>query len=103
MSEFKVGDRVRVYGFGDSPEQKPQKGTIETVCENGWLWVQEDQSEDELRCHSKQCRRLKKKERTRIWIPLSDVPSGPGVTVMGATIHSVDPHTNYLEFIEVKK
>lgn len=64
--EFKVGDRVRVYEISD------WKGRVVMIGQQGELYIKPDgfnRPADSVPYHPKQCRKLVKKSRRRIWIP----------------------------------
>lgn len=69
---FQKGDRVRVYA-SVYEELLETVGTIERILENGMVYVEFDKVSEigNASCwaHPRQCRRLVKKERRRVWIP----------------------------------
>ena len=61
MADFKVGDRVRVYGHGGDMGQKNHVGQIVQIHDkSGWVRV-EPLYRTSFWVHPKQCRRLIKK------------------------------------------
>lgn len=63
MTQFKVGDRVRIYGFHIDDAGHVMDRTIDEVCDNGLLGTDGGEY-----VHPKQCRRLVKRERRRVWV-----------------------------------
>lgn len=74
---FEVGERVAVYENASRwvGSIEADKGTVRgTFLPDGVFWVRCDPSENEgapnlLAANAKQCRRLVKKKRRRVWIP----------------------------------
>ena len=106
---FKVGDRVRVFGGsiyaleGRAPSETGYKGTVKYI-QDGWLSVELDnpnKSNDQYLFHPKQCRKLKKKARRRIWLPSSHLER-----VLDAGCGLIDiynkAYESCTEFVEVK-
>ena len=96
MTKFKVGDRVAFYdGIARNT------GTVDEI----------DSTVDAIRVddvwlHAKQCRRLKKKERRRVWLNPEFVPSAyqPKTRAVGTKlVISVTPVPEFIEFVEVKR
>lgn len=101
-SKFKVGDRVRVYGHSDCARES--FGGVVKEIHGAWLKVYSDGG-SLVAAHPKQCRKLVKKERRRVWVNrgyLAQLPNDPG-----GYICSVPPaksiETSYVEFIEVRR
>lgn len=106
MSKFKVGDRVAVYNSDlDMPMRiittliilDQETGRFQIQYNKNYYWV-----------HPNQCRRLKKKERRRIWIYptivdeiLSDHPKESGYRTM--VFNAPREDVGLIEFIEVRK
>lgn len=64
---FKAGDRIRVYGHNLIPSLDGI--VLRDVFHDGFLNVRPDEQKDVvISAHSKQCRRLVKKERKEWWI-----------------------------------
>lgn len=110
QSKFKVGDRVAVYGIAfDGMRCKSFYGTVTEVLDDGWLVVNPDCPETNANdVHEKQCRRLVKRERRRVWIKcgrhggLSSLGGQlKNPVVFGSSTKSHDPE--YVEFVEVRK
>lgn len=105
---FKIGDRVRAYGHWPLVH----KGGCYTgkVCASdspeSWgtgLLIQLDDDESFLTVHPKQCRRLVKKKRRRLWIDPKVFGEYEGRYFAGPQLVSKYPDFNFLEFVEVKK
>lgn len=107
-----VGERVRVYGWVQMHQTpyRPRYGGKATV-----VWISgehifvkfdsaingdEDKDENHYKVDPQQCRKLKKKERRRIWINLN--PSCVGVFYPGTTFEDYSCN-GWKEFVEVKK
>jgi hypothetical protein len=72
---FQVGDRVAVYGLDGNCELVRIKTTITGLPANGQLYLDEKDTVkttvpryDFSMAHPKQCRRLVKKPRRRVWV-----------------------------------
>lgn len=94
--KFQVGDRVRVYHG-----HKSFKGTIKDIHNGGGglLYVMEDgfySYPEDAPFSPKQCRKLVKKERRRVWISYLGKSMNEVVT-----IPQKGPH--WVEFVEVKR
>lgn len=105
---FKVGDRVRVYGSvvvqtysGDSQEIKPLVCNLATVQEvwSRELMLHQENSAFRIFAHPKQCRRLVKKKRRRLWLG----GTGAEDSVPRLVACSLVPRDGFVEFVEVKK
>lgn len=95
MSKFKVGDRAIVYYYDSTT-----KGTIIQI-NNDTVLLRDDAGQDTGWFYYKQCRKLVKKERKRIWIL-----NGP----LEAKFNTLEPKYQkpndlryYTEFVEVRK
>lgn len=92
---LQVGERVAAYSGGDrhvgTVERKLSSGAYEIDVESGHLLV-----------HPKQCRRLVKKPRRRIWLFKAYLDGG---RVQGSPILLAPPNTSeaWIEFSEVRK
>lgn len=70
--KFKVGDRVRVYGFLNPCAVA--KGIIVDLIGPIVVFNEDgDLEKQRFSAHHKQCRRLVKKERRRLWIQNTDL------------------------------
>jgi len=59
---FKIGDRVRVYGYFRDETLKEVEGVIYDIrAKTGWITIQ--RGNDYFHAHPKQCRRLKHKKK----------------------------------------
>lgn len=97
--KFKVGDRVAVYG----PER--DVGTISEVNGRGFVRMDPDDNNfDTNWFHPKQCRRLVKKERRRVWVVFAEHISQRDMLIADP-LHIWEPgeRQRAVEFIEVKK
>lgn len=73
--DFKIGDRIRIYGVDKNLNPASTCATIANFTDKGLIIVAE---KDEAKCkvmlwdftlpHPKQCRKVKKKEPRRIWV-----------------------------------
>lgn len=108
MKEFKVGDRVRVYGHKGDGDWMPLTGTVEDPsgdqADCGMNLAIKLKDGSTLYAHPKQCRRLKpkpkaeKKEARRVWF-MCDAFCGD---VKRATAYlEKQPHSFTREFREV--
>lgn len=107
MTEFKVGDRVRVYGwFGGKDDPSLADQACEVIDVEGTrLVVRPKHWTKNVIAHAKQCRRLVKKERRRVW--LKPNPGGYNAyyhwEMKAELCLSETPIPEWTEFIEVKK
>lgn len=110
MSKFKAGDRVRVYGY--LGQKHPVSASVTTVHTDELIVNIDVQIRPgvfldgpDAVCVSvspKQCRRLIKKPKRRVWINVKDLPGGTS----GHAHYLINkPHNQpqYIEFVEVKK
>ncbi len=96
---LKAGDRVAVYGCFGGMAPKRKTGTVLYVSDRGdYLEVDTHDDVKKRGVHPKQVRRLKKRERRRVWI--AACPLDPVLTFISISTCAVP---GYLEFIEVKK
>lgn len=102
--KFKVGDRVAVYGAvwcHQDAEHKIYRGLkmeISKIIDENRITLYFG---DEKYCaHPKQCRRLVKKEKRRVWVK---VPTDFHPQHRTNGMVSVDPVDGWDEFVEVKK
>jgi hypothetical protein len=100
MSKFKVGDRVRVYGGTNPDEGEFFDGTVRQI-EGRWLVVKDDRNGEVVSSfHVKQCRKLVRKERRRVWIRESIIPIRGDLLDNPPAEHS---EQFFIEFVEVRK
>jgi hypothetical protein len=115
--KFKVGDRVAVYGHmahtgrrfvGVVAEKSRQ--TSEQFRGDDYILVRPGRDKDGgYFCSPKQCRRLVKKERRRVWVGLRRYVLGNGTYHDFLEARSELPTGNtadskpWIEFVEVKK
>lgn len=107
---FKVGDRVRTYAGYSGDCISVKAGVIKNILPKGVLEIAEDGVKDGTRwAHPKQCRRLKKKERRRIWIrkKSDNFPLSTSANRLNEEVLLFPPQPlvskYYVEFVEVKK
>lgn len=108
MSKFKVGDRVAIYGTVATYSEKNKsteylrgdKGTVQIVYSNPEDELTVKMESREISAHPKQCRKLMKKERKRLWIKYPSLPTG-----FHSCMREISNkyETDWFEFIEVKK
>lgn len=105
MSEkraFQVGDRVRVYGpYGQG---SVDTGRVQELIGEGLLKLKLD-SDGYPVVHPKQCRRLVKRERRRVWITerkLLELAIDPDGEV-SAMISKAKKVQDDVEFVEVRR
>ncbi len=108
---LKAGDRVRVYGpvadrkHNHTAVSHDFVGTVKNATQApDFLIVTSDYDSGEKFCHPKQCRRLIKKERRRVWLDPRWVDGevivdGRAVAYTG----KVDQPAHMVEFVEVRK
>ena len=106
--KFKVGDRVAIFGYHGSRlgsgnadfYARGTRATVVQVCNDSEIIVKSGRSEFEI--HPKQCRRLVKKERRRMWLDFDG-----GRNTIGNGVAYPAYHANYggyyTEFVEVKR
>lgn len=104
--KFNVGDRVNVYGrvevSGGLYFHNPERGTVVHVVSGTELDVALDATGAQHAAHPKQCRKLKKKEKRRIWLSPEAFYSCSSVMDVFCNISRV-PNKTFVEFVEVKK
>lgn len=117
--KFKVGDRVAVYGSvspsagGSVAFVGGARGTVYTVQSNGALEIELDERPENFAknedlivdgIHPKQCRRLVKKERKRVWVAADRYDM---IRASSAQVHIGDiytkPQQGFIEFVEVRR
>ena len=107
MSKFKVGDRVAVYGTIPNHYLSGHKGTVFDPRENGpGIQVKLDGGDVVYYVHPKQCRKLRKKERRKVFIHYCNKTVGrvfPDVdSAVRASIRDFSV-TEIVQFVEVKR
>ena len=112
-SKFKVGDRVKVFVTLQSvPYETP--GTVTAIMSPRLIKVNLDRVETTagkiIGAHPKQCRRLIKKPRRRVWVHGNPkIKLGDAIETAGDLLFyiSTEPSPTYkgayIEFVEVKK
>ncbi len=105
MNNFKVGDRIRIYGVDKNLLPTSVCATIAGFTKEGLIELsQKDVDACKLELwdftlpHPKQCRKLKKKVPIRIWISKKDVKEQGWVLEMEV---APERRHEYKEFIEV--
>jgi len=103
MTDFKVGDRVRVYGHKaldwETTDARVIERGVDELIHAEFIMVLANNGLRVL-VHPKQCRRLVKKYRRRVWIIKRENDS-PQVVHYAGFIGSVNYGES--EFIEVKR
>lgn len=97
MKEFKVGERVRVFGWFADDWAKTIDGNIVDLDRDGAIVVSDGEDDDGYYCHPKQLRRLKPKRKARtVWVKFTANGGLDSVSTLGR----VD--SGYIEFREVR-
>lgn len=98
--KLEVGDRVRAYGrqWDQGVGFIDIVGTISAFVAGEALVNTGDRV---ICCHPKQCRRLVKKERRRVWIRGLDLHTRSATPVVA--YQKVDRDADFVEFVEVRK
>lgn len=99
---FKQGDRVRVYNYLESWDgvicvAPPSRSSV--LRSSSCIWV--EGSGRSVWVHHKQCRRLIKKPKRRVWIRKRDIPL-EGNIILGVEVAG-NASLDLIEFVEVKK
>jgi hypothetical protein len=119
MSEnkFKVGDRVAAYGYAriagalsmSCPYLHGKRGVVKAVVSQDEILVSLADGTI-FNIHPKQCRRLKKRERRRVWIRsdefervLSNLGFATAAHVWRADPDQGDAGSEYVQLIEVRR
>lgn len=105
--KYKVGDRVAVYGTVpcelnkySNAYKRGAKATVTNVHADDEIEVETIYGKTV--CHPKQCRRLKKKERRRVWVfPPHLESDSPHMVAANGPVYSDEGA--WIEFVEVKK
>ena len=107
--KFKVGDRVAVYGHR-CLEWMRTAGTVLQVATDkheGCTMLIKVPQRGDVYAHPKQCRRLVKKERRRVYIPLNDLHARLNFKSAAELLSYLEIETdgspNYMEFVEVRR
>jgi hypothetical protein len=101
--KFKEGDRVAAYGTDANGDPVVVRAEVVSLNADGTLGLRGDTYKDELydfSCvHPKQCRRLVKRERRRVWCFDDGYENleGPFVTETPSTPE------RWIEFVEVRR
>lgn len=109
---LQVGDRVAVYGAIFSTKKKEyfgsavdwRKGEVVGTVQAGDMIVFKDEWGEDFTAHPKQCRRLVKKERRRVWVyqdRLGSITEQP--TAYYRDQPPDDSPGHWVEFIEVRR
>lgn len=112
--KFKVGDRVAVYGGlhnwgADCPELDGEKGTIlstNSVEFSNNLLVELDKplnGTKKIHAHYKQCRRLKKVERQRLFITRHSINRLNDSNCISVLVSLSKVVESDVEFVEVRR
>lgn len=109
--KLKIGDMVRVYGAVEDAEPKLVltpgsrcKGEVVSIGDRDIYF--RDEHACLLRANIKQCRKLVKKERRRVWVSIHETTNSP---VRVASFLPKEGHSQFIagerwfEFVEVKK
>lgn len=101
---LQVGDRVRVYGVVDHAVLNGSTGRISEVCLSGWVRVNLAECKRSVLAHPKQVRRLKKRERRKVWVwgqTLNDPVGFRLITDISKTLPT--ELAGWVEFVEARK
>jgi hypothetical protein len=108
---FQVGDRVAVYGHGGIGWKRwtgrvldPTKGA--EILGPDFIRVEIEKLNEVVHAHEKQCRRLVKKPRRRVWLGEDDMKEKGLVTGWGGIVDisaTGKPEKGFVEFIEVRR
>lgn len=97
MSKFKVGDRVVMYnGFAR------HTGVINSLVRSSLYQIKIDSTESVMTFHEKQCRKLVKKERRRVWVDVEALRAISEDSVNGKGDGLIDV-SEWIEFTEVRR
>lgn len=105
--EFKTGDRVAVYDAALELFGSP--ATVQGLLPEGRLYAKLDQPNqlaDTPRLHSKQCRRLVKKQRRSVWVMETmdgELRYGTWAVESKTTKELYSDANRWVEFREVKR
>ena len=113
MAKFVVGQRVRFY-YTDNCRAYSDAGTVVEIVVQ-LLRIKIDRADQTYLAHPKQCRKLVKKKRRRVWVKrgaaINEAPQlFPGTHIvslvrdMDGDYHSIkNTKDNWTEYAEVKK
>jgi hypothetical protein len=109
MAELKVGDSVAVYGICLVPSAGRSSGTVmdrwvgtvHRIHQGIGIEVRSHEDECVYSVHPKQCRRLVKRQKRRIWIH-PDIMIRSGNEMYGRPI-SDEPTKGFVEFVETRE
>lgn len=99
--KFKAGDQVVVYGREWGAKMQGFKAKVESINEDGMLFV--NTKDTAYYVHPKQCRRLVKKPRRRIWVNFYPTGTCVHLSKEEADKHAGRSRIECVEFIECKK
>lgn len=103
---FEVDERVRVYATLNGAIAET-KGTVARKRPDEMLFVNLDGRRGEIVAHPKQCRRLVKKFRRRIYVPINaevmDMVSFSSFWKFLEMMPAESERHEFIEFVEVKK
>lgn len=105
MADLKVGDRVRVYGwdFDDPKEALIFNAEVLEKLSNGMLKVRNPRLDGDDFVHPKQCRKLVKKERRRVWLTFYKDNGYSNIYTFNPLRSALKEGAEVFEFIEVKR
>ena len=101
---FYVGGRVAMYGTGETNSTfwDGDRGTVLSINNNILTVMPDDFPEEKHLMHFRQCRKLVKRPRRRVWVDLVGLQKGLD-NVVASTLHTSDINGTWVEFIEVRK
>lgn len=102
---FQVGERVRVHDVcQETGKLCSDVGTIREIGMDGALFIDCKFWQSHIPFNPKQCRRLVKKERRRVWLKPFDVNySDKYPPRIGSIDAALGPFEDYVEFVEVRR
>lgn len=96
---FEVGDRVAAYNC-----TKRYEGVVWSIDNRRWPTTLVIETRDDvLSFHPKQCRRLVRKERRRVWVNMDHWDYYKADNPAHAYLEEPQDTPGWVEFIEVKK
>lgn len=94
MRVYKVGDRVRLCGFGtvggESSDVEDCKASVVKVEHSGRVVVKPDKKDWEVSVYPSQCRRIRKVKPREFWLTQDNL----GPEIKDATVWHKDPRSN---------
>lgn len=101
-----IEDRVRCYGIGTTGGHwiSKMEGTISGLNPNGTLRVTLDRNYGIVMAHPKQCRRIFKRYKRRVWVAMTGpAPHNVFASLEGAetAVRCSSPLREIVEFVEV--